>query len=125
MTDTDHYLAPAGLDEPWRDRAACAGKGTTVFYPQLRGHADQAIVICRSCTVRPDCLVAAAAATCTWQIGVWGGTTPIDRRGLTRRDAYAGAYGDPLTDPTAQRLMERYREQRRADRRARHQKVAT
>lgn len=88
-------------DDPqeWRDRAACRGVATELFYPNGRQRGDQmqAIAICEACPVRTDCLQWALANFDNRNdYGVWGGTTAKQRRGLraeynARRRAEAAA----------------------------------
>lgn len=80
---------PAGLnrDRPWVRRALCMGADPELFFPDgtgapaLRDEA-RAKAICAGCPVRSDCL--------EWALGVgeaegiWGGTTPYERRLLRR-----------------------------------------
>jgi WhiB family redox-sensing transcriptional regulator len=77
-------------DEHWTDDAACRGADPEIFYPVgFAGPALQqeaaAKAICADCGVQSDCL--------TWALragepdGVWGGTTPEERRLLRRISA--------------------------------------
>ncbi|GAA2110003.1 WhiB family transcriptional regulator [Actinomadura alba] len=77
-------------DEHWTDDAACRGSDPEIFYPVgFAGPALQqeaaAKSICAGCVVRSDCL--------TWALragepaGIWGGTTPEERRLLRRMSA--------------------------------------
>lgn len=80
---------PAGLrrDRPWVRGALCMGADPEIFFPDgtgapaLRDEA-RAKAICAGCPVRRDCL--------DWALGVgeaegiWGGTTPYERRLLRR-----------------------------------------
>jgi len=72
-----------GDDDHWTRYAACRGHDPELFYPvSFAGPAlddiGRAKAICASCTVRTDCL--------SWALragepdGVWGGTTPEERR---------------------------------------------
>jgi WhiB family redox-sensing transcriptional regulator len=61
-------------------RAACHGSDVDAWFPELGGMSEQnnqAIKICRTCPVIDECL--------EWALhherhGIWGGTTPTDRR---------------------------------------------
>lgn len=72
----------------WRDAGYCRDKDPNLFYPLGRGRAaiEQAEVAkayCRSCPSREPCL---AYALATGQLlGVWGGTSPEERRVLLGR----------------------------------------
>jgi WhiB family redox-sensing transcriptional regulator len=76
--------------EHWTDHAACRGSDPEVFFPV--GYAGPALdqeamakAICAGCSVRTDCLEWALRAG--EPDGVWGGTTPEERRRLRRRAA--------------------------------------
>lgn len=77
----------------WRDRAACLGMDTAVFFPNIDARTRNrpnpervaaacaaAVAICRRCPVRTDCLAHALEVGETE--GVWGGTDPVERRKL-------------------------------------------
>ncbi len=89
----------SGLIEPgqgWRAYAECGPDTIALFHPpddddglakesaQDRGHRERAAVaVCRSCPVRLACLAyveSVEARTGETDPGVWGGTTPQDRR---------------------------------------------
>jgi WhiB family redox-sensing transcriptional regulator len=76
-------------DDHWTLYAACRGQDPELFYPvSFAGPAladvARAKAICARCGVRPDCL--------SWALragepdGVWGGTTPEERRHLRRAE---------------------------------------
>lgn len=80
----------------WIDDAACQNADPTLFFdPTLhprRGHRGapgfdftEALRICATCPVRLPCLQWAidAEQDSTLRYGVWGGTTPEQRRTLT------------------------------------------
>lgn len=72
----------------WKDDAACAGEGPTVFY-RSEGEARRGSaggentmrlarrIFCDGCPVRSACLEEAVRTG--EHFGVWGGTTPGDR----------------------------------------------
>ena len=73
--------------ESWRQVASCRDSDPDLFYPLGKGRAalEQAEVaksICRACPSREPCLAFALATR--QDLGVWGGTTPEDRRELIR-----------------------------------------
>jgi WhiB family redox-sensing transcriptional regulator len=78
--------------EHWTVWAACRGVDPELFYPvSAAGPAvvqvEEAKAVCARCLVRSDCL--------TWALrvgepdGIWGGTTPDERRYLRRREVAA------------------------------------
>ncbi len=80
--------------EEWRNTASCRDSDPNLFYPLGRGRAaleqaDVAKAICRACPSRGPCLTYALATR--QDLGVWGGTSPEDRRELIlgRRSAVA------------------------------------
>lgn len=77
--ENDAALRPP-RPRPWLDRAACVDVAITVFYPEDGGDLMEALLICGSCPVRAECLEH-AIATREWY-GIWGGTTPEQRRTL-------------------------------------------
>ncbi|MQA83726.1 MAG: WhiB family transcriptional regulator [Streptosporangiales bacterium] len=81
----------------WVDRAACAGRDPELFYPVgTQGPALRQIAaakaVCERCRVRDDCLGHALDAGEAH--GIWGGTTPEERRTL-RRETRNGRDGTP------------------------------
>lgn len=70
----------------WMRTAPCAGK-TDLFYPQQHGNGDRATAtaareICAACPHRVKCLE--FAIDNAELHGVWGGTTPQERRVIAR-----------------------------------------
>jgi WhiB family redox-sensing transcriptional regulator len=68
----------------WREFARCRGLSPSLFFPSEEDGEDvaEAQRICAECPVRAQCLERALAGR--EQYGVWGGTTPRDRRRLLR-----------------------------------------
>jgi WhiB family redox-sensing transcriptional regulator len=72
----------------WRDRAVCRSEDPDLFFPiGTSGPAlmqtEQAKAVCRRCPVREECLRwALDTGEC---MGVWGGTSEMERRALRRR----------------------------------------
>ncbi len=62
----------------WRNRAACAGLDTQLFFPSQGESISEAKEICASCPVRVECADYALASG--QRFGIWGGTTERDRR---------------------------------------------
>jgi WhiB family transcriptional regulator, redox-sensing transcriptional regulator len=83
---TSRFEVPVAItrSDGWRDQAACRDADPDLFFPD-RGYADvsEAMTICNGCPVREECL--------DWALkvnedeGVWGGTTPDQRRVLRKR----------------------------------------
>lgn len=70
--------------ESWRTQAACADLGSDAFFlagDDLAGM-RKAQKVCAGCPVKDDCL--AFAIDTNQPLGVWGGTTPNERRRLRR-----------------------------------------
>jgi len=92
MTPSDRSAVPAteahtATPSPgsWRDLAACREVDPEIFFPvsttgAALGQVREARTICARCQVAADCL--------DWALrvgqdhGVWGGTTPEERRAL-------------------------------------------
>lgn len=73
--------------DDWRDRAACRGTDTELFFPSVNGAAAQrahrqAKAVCATCPVLAQCL--SWALTSGIDFGVWGGLTADERRALRR-----------------------------------------
>ncbi len=73
-----------GPDRRWQEHAACRGLGPGGFFPPEEDgeQVDEALTVCGACSVRDQCLAYALRAKETY--GVWGGTTPKERRRLRR-----------------------------------------
>ncbi|MGH3168332.1 MAG: WhiB family transcriptional regulator [Trebonia sp.] len=76
------------MNKSWTDRAACgsAGVDPDLFFPVSEsGLAARQVAaaksVCAKCPVADDCL---AWALREESVGVWGGTTPEERRLLRR-----------------------------------------
>ncbi|MEV4758267.1 WhiB family transcriptional regulator [Micromonospora sp. NPDC049559] len=68
------------FDEAWRTRGACQSVDPETFFPAPSEPADAAVALCRTCDVQGSCL--AWALTVGDCHGVWGGTTPRERRAM-------------------------------------------
>ncbi|MEW2273703.1 WhiB family transcriptional regulator [Streptomyces griseofuscus] len=74
--------------ENWREHAECRYEDPDLFFPigstgPAQVQAEEAKKVCQRCPVRQECL---DWALDTGQgIGVWGGTTELERRRLRRR----------------------------------------
>jgi len=76
-----------GLDDGWRDEAACADVDPDLFFPvgvtgPAVGQIAAAKTICEGCAARTVCLE--FAITTNQEYGVWGGTSEEERRTLRR-----------------------------------------
>ena len=73
--------------DSWRAIGSCRGSDPNLFYPIGRGRSaqqqiEEAKAICRGCPSLEPCLAFALASR--QYRGIWGGTSPEDRRRLTR-----------------------------------------
>jgi WhiB family redox-sensing transcriptional regulator len=76
----------------WMRDAACAGMDPGVFFPDpdsharhhktVRRHKERAKKVCARCPVARECLEHALAND--EEFGIWGGTTPKERRAMVR-----------------------------------------
>ncbi|MDX6741914.1 WhiB family transcriptional regulator [Actinocorallia sp. A-T 12471] len=74
-------------DDHWTDLSECAGSDPELFYPisefgPARAQVAEAKRICFRCAVAAECLDWALRAG--EPVGIWGGTTPEERRYLRR-----------------------------------------
>jgi WhiB family redox-sensing transcriptional regulator len=68
------------LDSAWRTRGMCQQVDPETFFPAPSEPADAAIALCRTCDVQGACLAwALDVGDCH---GVWGATTPRERRAM-------------------------------------------
>jgi WhiB family transcriptional regulator, redox-sensing transcriptional regulator len=81
----------------WRDRAACAGQATALFFPEVesgaparhvlksqQAHIEQVkTTICGRCPVRSECLEEGLRVS--EGFGIWGGFTAEERDKMKRR----------------------------------------
>lgn len=73
-------VAERGLDPAWRMRGACQTVDPETFFPAPSEPADAAVALCRTCDVQGSCLAwALEVGDCH---GVWGATTPRERRAM-------------------------------------------
>jgi WhiB family redox-sensing transcriptional regulator len=66
----------------WRDEALCLQTDPELFFPGKGGSCEPAKRICRGCSVRAECL--SHALEHGENDGVWGGTSPRQRRALAQ-----------------------------------------
>jgi WhiB family redox-sensing transcriptional regulator len=67
----------------WTARAACRGVDTEIFFPTTSDEEAEALAICAECPVRAQCLEYALRGR--ESNGIWGGTTPEQRRRIRRQ----------------------------------------
>lgn len=82
----------------WRTQGRCrtAKVDPETWYPLPTEPADMALAICRGCDVQPDCLAFALnAGDCE---GIWGATTPRERRAMLV--AWAKPVAEPVVVPS-------------------------
>jgi WhiB family redox-sensing transcriptional regulator len=105
MTGRDTALRRllGNLDMGWRKDAACGGYPTHWFFLERAEEAKgevygyhRAREICAGCPVKEPCLEYALAAPNGVSHGMWGGTSPRERRQIRKhRIAVAKAEQDP------------------------------
>ncbi len=67
-------------DPAWRTRGLCQTADPETFFPAPSEPADAAVALCRTCDVQGSCLAwALDVGDCH---GVWGATTPRERRAM-------------------------------------------
>jgi WhiB family redox-sensing transcriptional regulator len=71
-------------DQRWRARAACAGVDPELFLTDRGASPEPALVYCRRCEVRTECLQAALDLG-QRAFGVWGATSALERRRARQR----------------------------------------
>ncbi|WBB98083.1 MULTISPECIES: WhiB family transcriptional regulator [unclassified Solwaraspora] len=73
-------MAERRLDEAWRTHGVCQSVDPETFFPAPSEPADAAVALCRTCPVQGPCLAWALDAGDSH--GVWGATTPRERRAM-------------------------------------------
>lgn len=69
--------------DSWRRQALCAGHPDRgAWFAEDRAAAQRAKAVCRACPVQAECL--AFAMSTGPHDGIWGATTPYERRRLRR-----------------------------------------
>ena len=83
--DLDALLAELVNRPAWHRQAACRGVGVDLFViDQGQQYEPRARQMCAGCPVRQECLDAALSFGDRGVTGLWGGTTPTERRQLRR-----------------------------------------
>jgi len=69
--------------EDWRKQAACKNLPTEWWFPDVGGEGEmkKAVEVCKSCPVKEPCLDWAIAHE---DHGIWGATTPLERKRLRK-----------------------------------------
>jgi hypothetical protein len=87
--DIDVLLAELINRPAWHRKAACRGLGVDSFViGQGAQYEKSARRLCAGCSVRQECLETAMAHGDT-MTGLWGGTTPTERKQMRRGRAVA------------------------------------
>src|ERR1039458_1461903 len=69
----------------WHQQALCRGEGVAMFVRAPKADYGRLRAVCGACPVRTECLEFALADDSL--IGLWGGTTDVERREIRRRVA--------------------------------------
>src|SRR4051794_12896442 len=91
------------LDPGWRTRGLCRSVDPETFFPAPSEPVEGAVSLCRTCDVQGSCLAwALDVGDCH---GVWGATTPRERRAVVgaSRSHGRGRPGDEERGPPPQR----------------------
>jgi WhiB family redox-sensing transcriptional regulator len=75
----------AFADQRWRMSAACAGVDPEVFLPDRGESLDEPRAYCRRCEVQQHECLDAALTLGQNAVGVWGGTSALERRRARQR----------------------------------------
>jgi WhiB family redox-sensing transcriptional regulator len=76
----DEFAAQLGRPA-WMADALCIEYAHIVdFFPRSEAACAPAVAICRRCLVRAECLAFALGDPVTVRYGIWGGTTPKERK---------------------------------------------
>src|SRR5258708_39731806 len=68
------------------DQAACRGMSLDVFFESDDGATDRARAVCVRCPIMGLCRDFAVATR--QEFGIWGGSTPSERKAIHRRERY-------------------------------------
>ncbi len=80
--------------DSWTRQALCAGHPDRgAWFPEDGESPARAKAVCRACPVRSECL--AFALKTGQREGVWGGTTPYERRRLAKQRRLELAASNP------------------------------
>ncbi|MGA0895463.1 MAG: WhiB family transcriptional regulator [Ilumatobacteraceae bacterium] len=93
----------AGDDRAWVPRANCRGMDPDLFHPERGDNGTNianAKAVCQGCEVRSECLEFAIAHR--EKIGIWGGTTPKERRAIISERGLPETLPQPIEHGTWQ-----------------------
>lgn len=76
-------LFGAADGKDWQEQGLCAQTDPELFFPDKGGSTRDAKRVCQACPIRSQCLEYAFAHDERW--GIWGGTSPRERRKLKKR----------------------------------------
>lgn len=99
-------LTERQVDSAWRTRGACRSVDPETFFPAPSEPADAAVALCRTCAVQGPCLAwALDVGDCH---GVWGATTPRERRAMlvAWRNQDSSASCGAMAEPVAASIPE-------------------
>ncbi len=74
---------------PWRLKAACRGRGSSLFFSRKKKDKQEARRLCASCPVSHHCLLFAIAnepPERQRRYGIWASTDASERHQIARRD---------------------------------------
>jgi WhiB family redox-sensing transcriptional regulator len=96
-------IVQRSADETWRARGVCSSVDPETFFPAPNEPSEGAMALCATCDVRGPCLAwALRAGDCH---GVWGGTTPRERRAmLVAWRERVGPEGSPSTTAPTKKI---------------------
>lgn len=80
----DLFELLASTTPDWHADALCQEYPDVNFFPTRPRQAGRALAVCARCLVASECLEWALGEP-SWLAGVWGGTTPADRRRMRRK----------------------------------------
>ena len=97
MTGPERFWDPAEspASQPWVENAVCAQTDPEAFFPEGKGASNRvAKKVCARCPVEAECLEWALVHD--ERFGVWGNTSPNERKALRRKLGLVGPDDDDL-----------------------------
>ncbi len=94
LSRTQEQALRVARESEWEQSAACASVDPEEWFPDKGGSTRAAVAICAGCPVRRSCLATALLLT---EVGVWAGTTAVQRRSAYRA-LRAGTDADAVLD---------------------------
>lgn len=86
VTHPDPSYLPELLPD-WHLEAACRGMDPAIFFPKRGESSRRARTTCAQCPVQVECLDAAVDTPQVDDFGIWGGSSPRQRRPLRKGEA--------------------------------------